>query len=202
MMPGMNGFDLTHKLKEDFNTCHIPVILLTAYVPDEINSETIEAGADAYISKPFSMKHLLLQINKLIEKREQLHKHYAQLENIEVINNDNQDINLPEKDAAFLREVDKVLEQHFTDAEFTVDDFAQIMHTGRTLFFKKIKYLTGYTPNEFIRVRRMKKAAELLKTYKYNVSEVAYMVGINDPFYFSKCFKAQFGCSPSRYLNS
>jgi signal transduction histidine kinase/ligand-binding sensor domain-containing protein/DNA-binding NarL/FixJ family response regulator len=202
MMPGMNGFDLTHKLKEDFNTCHIPVILLTAYVPDEINSETIEAGADAYISKPFSMKHLLLQINKLIEKREQLHKHYAQLENNEVINNDYQHIDLPEKDAAFLREVDKVMEQHFTDAAFTVDDFAKIMHTGRTLFFKKIKYLTGYTPNEFIRVRRMKKAAELLKTYKYNVSEVAYMVGINDPFYFSKCFKAQFGCSPSRYLNS
>jgi signal transduction histidine kinase/DNA-binding response OmpR family regulator len=202
MMPGMNGFDLTHKLKEDFNTCHIPVILLTAYVPDEINSETIEAGADAYISKPFSMKHLLLQINKLIEKRDQLHKHYARLENIETINAETQDIFLPDKDAAFLREVDKVLEQHYKDAEFTVDDFAQIMHTGRTLFFKKIKYLTGYTPNEFIRVRRMKKAAELLKTYKYNVSEVAYMVGINDPFYFSKCFKAQFGCSPSRYLNS
>lgn len=202
MMPGMNGFDLTRKLKEDFNTCHIPVILLTAYVPDEINSETIEAGADAYISKPFSMKHLLLQINKLIEKRDQLHKHYARLENIETINAETQDIFLPDKDAAFLREVDKVLEQHYKDAEFTVDDFAQIMHTGRTLFFKKIKYLTGYTPNEFIRVRRMKKAAELLKTYKYNVSEVAYMVGINDPFYFSKCFKAQFGCSPSRYLNS
>jgi len=70
------------------------------------------------------------------------------------------------------------------------------------LFFKKIKYLTGYSPNEFIRVRRMKKAAELLKTYKYNVSEVSYMVGINDPFYFSKCFKAQYGCSPSHYINS
>ncbi len=202
MMPGMNGFDLTRKLKDDFNTCHIPVILLTAYVPDEINSETIEAGADAYISKPFSMKHLLLQMNKLIEKRELLHKHYAQTENIETADNDKHDMNLPEKDAAFLRDVDKVLELHYTEADFTVDEFAQIMHTGRTLFFKKIKYLTGYTPNEFIRVRRMKKAAELLKTYKYNVSEVAYMVGINDPFYFSKCFKAQFGCSPSRYLNS
>lgn len=202
MMPGMNGFDLTRKLKEDFGTCHIPIILLTAYVPDEINSETIEAGADAYISKPFSMKHLLLQINKLIEKREQLHRHYAQIENTESnITTDEVSI-LPEKDAAFLRDVEKILEQHYTEADFTVDEFAQMMHTGRTLFFKKIKYLTGYTPNEFIRVRRMKKAAELLKTYKYNVSEVAYLVGINDPFYFSKCFKAQFGCSPSRYLNS
>ncbi len=202
MMPGMNGFELTHKLKDDFSTCHVPVILLTAYVPDEINSETIDAGADAYISKPFSMKHLLLQMNKLIEKREMLHKHYSQFNTAQIETLEASELDLPEKDAAFLREVEKVLEQHYTEPEFTVDEFAQIMHTGRTLFFKKIKYLTGYTPNEFIRVRRMKKAAELLKTYKYNVSEVAYMVGINDPFYFSKCFKSQFGCSPSRYLNS
>jgi len=98
--------------------------------------------------------------------------------------------------------VEDLLEQHLTNADFSVDDFAAMTNTGRTLFFKKIKYLTGYSPNEFIRVRRMKKAAELLKTYKYNVSEVSYMVGINDPFYFSKCFKAQFGCSPSHYINS
>ena len=98
--------------------------------------------------------------------------------------------------------VEDILEQHLSDPEFTVDDFAAMAKTGRTLFFKKVKFLTGYSPNELIRVRRMTKAAELLKTYRYNVSEVSYMVGINDPFYFSKCFKAQFGCSPSHYINN
>lgn len=201
MMPGMNGFDLTRNLKDNFATCHIPVILLTAYISDEHHIEGIEAGADAYISKPFSMKHLILQINKLLEKRELLHKHYASNESTEnVIENTTNDI--PEKDAHFMQLVEELLDMHLTNPEFSVDEFANMTNTGRTLFFKKIKSLTGYSPNEFIRFRRMKKAAELLKTYKYNVSEVSYMVGINDPFYFSKCFKAQFGCSPSKYLNS
>ncbi len=212
MMPGMNGFELTRKLKDDFETCHIPVILLTAYISDEHENEGVVAGADAYITKPFSMKHLMLQINKLLEKREMLHKHYAvgksgyqENENasadiVEIC--DEPSIQLPEKDCHFLKQVEDVLEEHINNPEFTVDDFAWLLNTGRTLFFKKIKSLTGYSPNEFIRVRRMQKAAELLRTYKYNVSEVSYMVGINDPFYFSKCFKAQFGCSPSKYINS
>jgi signal transduction histidine kinase/ligand-binding sensor domain-containing protein/DNA-binding response OmpR family regulator len=203
MMPGMNGFDLTKKLKNDFATCHIPVILLTAYISDEHHTEGIQAGADAYISKPFSMSHLMLQINKLIEKRELLHKHYANNEPIAMSDNEEESPNdMPDRDNQFLKLVEELLEKHLTDPDFSVDDFAQMTNTGRTLFFKKIKYLTGYSPNEFIRFRRMTKAAELLKTYKYNVSEVSYMVGINDPFYFSKCFKAQYGCSPSKYLNT
>jgi signal transduction histidine kinase/ligand-binding sensor domain-containing protein/DNA-binding response OmpR family regulator len=201
MMPGLNGFELTKKLKDDFATCHIPVILLTAYVSDDLNSEGIVAGADSYISKPFSMKHLLLQINKLLEKREMLHKHYGAVDSVVELKEQNA-LELPERDNQFLILVEEILENHLTNPSFSVDDFALMANTGRTLFFKKIKYLTGYTPNDFIRVRRMKKAAELLKTFKYNISEVSYMVGINDPFYFSKCFKAQFGCSPSKYVNS
>lgn len=201
MMPGMNGFDLTKKLKDDFNTCHIPVILLTAYISDDHNSEGIEAGAEAYISKPFSMKHLMLQINKLLEKNEKLHKHYAGNEPVKELIVENK-LDIPERDNLFLKMVEDILDKHLTEPEFSVDEFAAYANTGRTLFFKKVKFLTGYSPNELIRVRRMIKAAELLKTYKYNVSEVSYKVGINDPFYFSKCFKAQFGCSPSHYLNS
>ena len=212
MMPGMNGFELTKKLKDDFETCHIPVILLTAYISDEHVKEGVEAGADAYVTKPFSMKFLLLQINKLLEKREKLHQHYAASPLIiseeeerpapcEVTDADNKPMML-EKDCRFLQQVEDILDKHLSDPEFTVDDFARMLNTGRTLFFKKIKSLTGYSPNEFVRMRRMQKAAELLKTYKYNVSEVSYMVGINDPFYFSKCFKAQYGTSPSKYMNS
>jgi len=212
MMPGMSGFELTRKLKDDFETCHIPVILLTAYISDEHVSEGVDAGADAYVTKPFSMKFLMLQINKLLEKREKLHQHYAaaplsmsdETERpapCEVTDADNKPMML-EKDCRFLQQVEDILDNHLSDPEFTVDDFARMLNTGRTLFFKKIKSLTGYSPNEFVRMRRMQKAAELLKTYKYNVSEVSYMVGINDPFYFSKCFKAQYGTSPSKYMNS
>ncbi|MDD4970382.1 MAG: two-component regulator propeller domain-containing protein [Paludibacter sp.] len=206
MMPGMNGFELTKKLKDDFATCHIPIILLTAYISDEHNTEGIKAGADAYISKPFSMTHLMLQVNKLIEKREKINKHYANADItiVEELELEMEEIELaiPERDSQFLKLIEQILEKHLTNPEFSVDEFAQMTYTGRTLFFKKIKFLTGYSPNEFIRFRRMKKAAELLKSYKYNVSEVSYMVGINDPFYFSKCFKAQYGCSPSHYINS
>ena len=214
MMPGMSGFELTKQLKDDFETCHIPVILLTAYISDEHVSEGIEAGADAYVTKPFSMKFLMLQINKLLEKREKLHQHYAVSPTIVTSASDSEapcaatspdgedKPMMLEKDCRFLQQVEETLVKHLSDPEFTVDDFARMLNTGRTLFFKKIKSLTGYSPNEFVRMRRMQKAADLLKTYKYNVSEVSYMVGINDPFYFSKCFKAQFGCSPSKYMNS
>lgn len=209
MMPGMNGFELTSQLKNNFETCHIPIILLTAYQSDDHLSEGIESGADAYITKPFSMKFLMLQINKLLEKRERVHKHYSSQimsvvsEEGQIELNSEEDLTegILERDKVFLKEVEAVLEKNFGDSNFTVDEFANLMHIGRTLFFKKVKSLTGKTPNEIIRIKKMQKAAEFLKTYKYNVSEVAYMVGINDPFYFSKCFKTEFGCSPSKFLN-
>ncbi|MDP4269038.1 MAG: two-component regulator propeller domain-containing protein [Bacteroidota bacterium] len=197
MMPGMNGFELTRKLKENFETCHIPVILLTAYISDEYNSEGIEAGADAYITKPFSMNHLMLQINKLLEKREKLRKHFAG--NTPTPENTKETFEIPDLDGQFLKRIELLVDQNMDNPNFSVDVFAQKANLGRTLFYKKIKYLTGYSPNEFIRKRKMKKAAELLITKQYNVSEVACMVGIDDQFYFSKCFKAEFGCPPSRF---
>ena len=200
MMPGMNGFTLTKQLKNDFGTCHIPVILLTAYVSDEYHSEGVEAGADAYITKPFSLRHLMLQISKLIEKHERIREYYgyaANATNEEQQENDNR---LSSKDSKFMKLVEEIMEQNLTNKTFSIDDFALQTGTGRTVFFRKIKSLTGYSPNEYIRICRLQKAAKLLKTGRYNVSEVSYMVGIDDPFYFSKCFKAQFGCSPSKYL--
>ncbi len=196
MMPGMNGFDLTRRLKENFETCHIPVILLTAYIADEHNSEGIEAGADAYITKPFSMSHLLLQINKLLEKRELLRKHYAGNANTTELEFINQ---LPNQDKKFIQLIEALVDKQMDDPNLNVDTFAQMVKLGRTVFYKKVKSLTGFSPNEFIRKKRMKKAAELLASGEYNVSEVTYMVGINDPTYFSRCFKAEFGCSPSRF---
>jgi AraC-like DNA-binding protein len=204
MLPDIDGFEVCRRIRSHPVSGSVPVIMLTARKNSQDIDRGVQTGADAYISKPFSMTHLMLQINKLIEKREKLHKHYASTDIPAEVGQQpvDHELDIPDRDNQFLKLVEQILEKHLTDPEFNVDEFAQMAFTGRTLFFKKIKYLTGYSPNEFIRFRRMKKAAELLKTYKYNVSEVSYMVGINDPFYFSKCFKAQYGCSPSHYINS
>lgn len=194
LMPNMNGFEVTRRLKSDFATSHIPVILLTALSTQENMIEGFENGADAYISKPFSIKLLLARIFTLMEQREMLRKKYSSEPGVihtSLCAND--------KDKLFIEKLNNVLEKNMTNAYFSVDDFAQQMRIGRTIFYKKVKGMTGYSPNEYIRIIRMKKAAELLQTDEFTVSEVSYKVGINDPFYFSKCFKTQFGISPSIY---
>ncbi|MDR2914723.1 MAG: response regulator [Tannerella sp.] len=194
LMPNMNGFEVTKRLKSNFNTSHIPVILLTALSTQENMIEGFEYGADAYITKPFRIKLLLARIFKLMEQREILRKKYSSEPGIlqtSICTND--------KDKDFSEKLNLVLEKNMSNAEFSVDDFAQQMKVGRTIFYKKVKGVTGYSPNEYIRIIRMKKAAELLQSGELTISEVSYKVGINDPFYFSKCFKTQFGVAPSVY---
>ena len=105
-----------------------------------------------------------------------------------------------DRDKDFVDRLHIILEKNLGNSDFSIDDFAVQMKMGRTIFYKKVRGITGYSPNEFIRVLRMKKAAELLLERNLTVSEVAYRVGIDDPFYFSKCFKTQFGVSPSAYM--
>lgn len=194
MMPGIDGFEVTKRLKEDFQTSHIPVILLTAHSSDEHRLEGIEAGADAYITKPFSMKYLFARIFKLIEQREKLQQRFAQEPGMS-----GHLIRFTDKDKEFIDKIHLLIEQNMDNCDFSVDIFASTAGMGRTVFYKKVKGITGHSPNEYLRIIRMKKAAELLATTNLNVSEVSYKVGINDPFYFSKCFKAQFGKSPSQF---
>ncbi|WP_321334164.1 two-component regulator propeller domain-containing protein [uncultured Bacteroides sp.] len=194
LMPGMNGFEVTKKLKSDFDTSHIPVILLTALSLPENHLEGIESGADAYLSKPFSIKLLLARIIKLLEQREKLRVKFSEEPGIT-----RSAIYASERDKEFVDELHRILEENISNANFSVDEFASIMNIGRTIFYKKVKGVTGYSPNEYIRILRMKKAAELLLLGKLTVSEISYKVGIDDPFYFSKCFKSQFGVAPSIY---
>jgi DNA-binding response OmpR family regulator len=194
LMPGMNGFEVTRKLKSEFDTSHIPVILLTALTLPENHLEGIESGADAYLSKPFSIKLLLARIIKLLEQREKLKAKFSEEPGIV-----RSAIYASERDKEFVDELHRVLEENLANARFSVDDFAAQMNVGRTVFYKKVKGVTGYSPNEYIRIMRMKKAAELLLGGKFTVAEVSYKVGIDDPFYFSKCFKSQFGVAPSVY---
>ncbi len=194
MMPEMNGYELTKKLKADFETSHIPVILLTSCASLDEQIEGIDAGADAYITKPFSFKYLYSRIIKLIEQREKL-KFKLDNSNTTI----KPTITTGEKDKAFIEKVNQLIEEEMTNHKFNVESFANSLNISRTLFYKKTKKLTGYAPIEYIRLVRLKKSADLLTNTDLNVSEVAYQVGFNDPFYFSKCFKEEFKLTPSEY---
>ena len=195
MMPEMDGFEVTRHLKNEFQTCHIPIILLTAHSSSEHQLEGIQCGADAYITKPFSLKYLMSRVNNLIEQREKLKKRFSVSPALEENLLSNAD-----KDKEFYELINRILDAHLNNPTFSVDEFSELAGLKRTLFYKKVKGLTGFSPNELIKIKRMKKAAELLSSGKYTVSEVSWQVGIEDPFYFSKCFKAQFGCSPSKWM--
>jgi len=195
LMPGMNGFEVTRKLKTNFETSHIPIILLTAMSAPENQLEGVESGADAYITKPFSLKLLLARTFQLIEQREKLRNKFSN--DPTVINSVLCSTSIDKK---FADRLHAIMEKQLANADFTIEDFAATLNLGRTVFFRKVKGVTGYTPNEYMRIVRMKKAIELLQEGTHNISEVTYMVGMNDPLYFSKCFKAQFGASPSAYI--
>lgn len=195
MMPGMNGFELTKRLKNKFETCHIPVILLTALSTDDKVLEGTESGADAYITKPFSPQLLVARIFQLLDQRERLKQKFskeAQTVRSAMCAND--------QDQMFVRRLDAVIYPRLGEQDLSVDKVAGLLRMGRTLFYRKVRGVTGYTPNDYIRVLRMKKAAELLAKGDNNVSEVAYAVGFDNPYYFSKCFKAQYGMPPSQYI--
>ena len=195
VMPGCSGFELTRKLKTDFNTSHIPVILLTAMTSVDNHVKGVECGADAYITKPFSPRLLLTRAFKLIEQREKLKEKFS--------HDPNQvrpALCSSDKDKFFVEKMGRIMETQLGNPQFTVDEFASMMGVGRSIFYRKVRGVTGYSPNEYIRIMRMKKAAELLSSPEnLTVAEVSYQVGINDPFYFSKCFKLQFGVTPSVY---
>ena len=195
MMPGMDGFEVTRRLKQDFATSHIPIILLTALDDENKQLEGLKTGADAYITKPFSPRLLMARIVKLIEGRERLREKFAGA-TAEV----RPAICSTDQDREFADRLQLVMEKQMDNAEFTIDDFAAQMKLGRTMFYRKVRGVTGYSPNEYMRIMRMKKAAEYLSSGEnLTVAEVSYRVGLNDPFYFSKCFKQQFGVSPSAY---
>ncbi len=196
-MPEMDGLELTRRLKDNFETSHIPVILLTSMSSDTIKLQGSESGADAYIMKPFSMKYLLSRVYNLIDQREKLKKRFSV--DMEVKKGA---LSEAKKDQKFYDLINKIIDDNLSNPSFSVSDFTEKAELSRTIFYKKVKGLTGYSPNELIKVKRMKKAAELLSEGKFNVSEVSWKVGIEDPFYFSKCFKAQFGCAPSKYGSS
>ena len=194
MMPGMSGYEVTAAIKEDIATCHIPVILLTALSSDSKKLEGIKSGADAYITKPFRPDYIFARIFNLLEQRARLREKFSSDLSVKA-----ESICTTDIDREFMDKVDRILEVHLGNPDFSMDDFASEMAMGRSSFYAKIHNVTGYSPNKYIRILRMKKAAELILTGKYTAAEVAYKVGIQDASYFGKSFKEQFGISPKAY---
>jgi ligand-binding sensor domain-containing protein/signal transduction histidine kinase/DNA-binding response OmpR family regulator len=197
MMPIMDGVELVNRLKQNEQFCHIPIILLSARTNVEIKIEGLESGADCYIEKPFSIEYLKAQINSLIRNRIVVQEKFANSPFISFGS-----IASNKKDEEFLDKLNKEIEENLTDSEYSIEKLAQALSMSRSNFQRKIKGLTGMPPNDYIRIFRLKKAAILLQTSNYRINEICYLVGFNNPSYFSKCFHKQFGLLPKEFLNS
>lgn len=195
MMPEEDGFTFTKHLKEHQLTSHIPVILLTAKTHITSKLEGMGIGADAYVTKPFNSQLLKATVDNLIETRRKLQQRFAQ----EVILMP-KDIAISSADEMFLDRLQKVLDKHLTEPNFTAEQFGAQMGVSRMQLHRKLKALTNQSTSEFIRSQRLKLSLNLLKANKISISEIGYAVGFNDPSYFTKCFKQKFGCAPSEYL--
>lgn len=194
MMPRMSGTDMCRRLKENIKTSHIPVILLTAWSTDEGRTEGYHSGADAYIAKPFDMEVLLARIDNLLEKQEKRIRNFSH--NLSL---DPKAVTDSAHDEKFLQEVIACIEKNIDNTEYTIDSLAHDVVMSRMSLYRKMKALTGQTPADFIRTVRLKSAARLLKTGRYNVSEACYMTGFFSPQNFAKHFKDMFGVLPSQY---
>ena len=193
-MPEMDGIELCRRLKTNILTSHIPVILLTARTSLIFKVDGLDTGADDYITKPFNLQLLTLRIRNLIAIRQKLREKFSR--NIEI---NPSEVVANSRDEEFLRSILVSVEQHMDESEFSVDQLAQDLHISRMQLYRKIKALTGDTPNALVRTVRLKKAAQLLHTRQYNVSEVAYKVGFTDLKYFRERFREQFGVNPGEY---
>ena len=196
VMPGMDGIELCRKLKSDERTSHIPVVLLTARTALVHKVTGLETGADEYITKPFNITVLKLQIKNLLESRERIRQRYGKAAMFQPSN-----ITLSSPDEKFLKKATEVLEANLDDHGFNVERMAFEIGMSRPVLYRKLKALTGLKAVDFIRDFRLKKAAMFLAQHKLPVSEVAYKVGFNDPKYFSKLFKNRFGMSPSEFMD-
>ncbi|GHU69710.1 hybrid sensor histidine kinase/response regulator [Bacteroidia bacterium] len=198
MMPEMDGYELCRQIKENKETSHIPVILLTALSDKSNILKGYELGADNYISKPFDSEILKLTIENTIATRQALRKNLmAPLRNEEI--QPDKTLNTNPLDKAFLDEVIALIDRNITDSEFSINDLCREMAMSRTSFYNKMKILTDQSPNEFIRLIRLNRAAKLMKEGRLSVTDIAASTGFGDVKYFSTAFKKHFGVSPSKY---
>lgn len=196
MMPEMNGVELCKAIKGHPNLSHIPVILLTARMAEDQKMEGFQAGADDYVTKPFSFEILLARIRNLIHQREIFHKDFRRQIEVKAST-----IRITSMDEKLIQNAIKIVESNITDPDFSVEDLSHELGMSRVHLYKKLLALTGKSPLEFIRTIRLQQAAQLLEKSQLTVSEVAYRVGFNNPKYFTKYFKEEYKVLPSAYSN-
>ncbi len=194
MMPVMDGNEMTKQLKEDVETSHIPIIMLTAKHTLDNRIEGLKAGADAYIEKPFSFSHLHTQVETLLTNRKRERESFVKRPYLSV---ENTGVNKVEE--KFISKITELITQNIRQPEFNVEQLASEMCMSRSSLNRKIKEVSDMTPIDFIRLIRLKKAAELIREHGYNTSEVCEMVGISSPSYFIKLFQRQFGMTPKEF---
>ncbi len=195
MMPRMDGFEVCKRLKNDIDTSHIPIILLTARVNDDVRRESYEAGADAYIGKPFNMEVLLARIRNLVEERRRRIQSFST--GIDVTPSQ---ITVTPLDRKLLDKITECVERNIGNPNYSVEELSSDVAMHRMNLYRKLQSLTGMTPSEFLRTMRLKRAAQLLtQDGSLPVTEVAEMVGFNTPKYFTRYFREMFGCTPSQY---
>ncbi len=194
MMPEMDGLEMTRQLKNQLKTCHIPIILLTAKASHEQKLEGLEEGADSYIPKPFNRRHLQVRVRKLLELRQKLQETYRGKLVI-----DEEENPISRMDKKFLGKISKIVEEQLDKEELSVEELSEMIGLSRVHLYRKVKKLTGLSVSEFVRSIKLRLSLDLIKNSGKSISEIAYEVGFSSPSYFTKCFKEQFGISPTEF---
>lgn len=194
MMPEMDGFELCRRVKADLQYSHIPVLLLTAKTDVASKVEGLGTGADIYVEKPFSLEYLRASISALLSNRELVRRHFLESPFAK-----SEMLTYSKADENFMCKLDQYIMQHLEQAELSVKEMAEEMCMSSSNLFRKLKAITGKSPNEYLRIKRLKKAAELLQQNEYGVTEISLLVGFSSSTYFSSCFKKQFGITPTDF---
>ena len=192
MMPGMNGIELCRRLKSNSDTVAIPIIILSAKHDLGVKIEGLTLGADDYITKPFNLDVLRLRMKRLVELT-------AKGATRTLVDPEPESIKITPFDEKFIEKAMKYVSDNIDSSQLSVEELSEHLGMSRVRLYKKIKQITGKTPIEFIRIIRLKRAAQLLRESQLNVSEIAYQTGFNNPKLFSKYFKEEFGILPSVY---
>ena len=206
MMPEKDGLEMMKELRSEMTTSHIPMILLTAKTAIESKLEGLEYGADDYITKPFSATYLKARVKNILLRRQKLQELYREqlmnagsMMSVEEVHEEEKVPDMSPNDRKFMDKLMELMEKNMDNGDLIVDDLVQHMAVSRSVFFKKLKTLTGLAPVEFIKEVRINRAVQLIETGEFSMTQIAYMVGINDPRYFSKCFKQKMGMTPTEY---
>lgn len=196
MMPELDGLHLCKRIKQNIQTCHIPVLLLTAKAETSQQIMGVEMGADDYVTKPFSISLLDAKVQGILRTRRQLREYYSATKEV-----------IPEKitfnslDETFIRQAIAIVETNLLEYDFSVDKFSREIGMSRSNLYLKIKAITGESVNAFVKRIRFHKAVELMESRQYTIAEISNMCGFNSPSYFSTAFKQYYGCIPSEYLS-